>query len=411
MFQRFLAAALAIVLILTGLIGAYAYNLSQQLSSLAGQLAQYQQEQQQGFSALADRLYGIEETSDNLSKQLGSFQDKATDRLGSLETEASDIMAKLELTQEKLEAVTDTASLQINASEIYARAVGATIKIGDDQRVFGSGFLYDQLGYVITASHVVDGLSPIFVTLANGLVFRATLIGQDQTSDVAVLSLVRPTLTAEPLTLADSDQLAIGEPVAVIGNPLGTNETITTGIVSQKGRYVEIENDSQSRWVANIIQFDAAANYGNSGGPLLNRQGEVVGLVVARIDPTEGDGVNYAVSSNKVKRVASALITRGSYDYPWVGLMVSNLTPKYAEANGLKTLNGVLVEQVSSLSPAASAGFVRGDIITQINGVPVNEIDDLQSYLGEHTSPNDTITITVQRAGSGLALPVKVGIL
>ncbi|MFH0941502.1 MAG: trypsin-like peptidase domain-containing protein [Chloroflexota bacterium] len=414
MFQKLLSAGLAVVLILTGLVGVYAYNLNLQLSSLGEQLAQYQQEQRLGFSALADRLSHLEETSDNLSKQFETFQNQATNRLGSLETETGEIKAQLELAQDKLEKVTDTAGLQMNASQVYAQAVGATVKIGNEKQVVGSGFLYDRRGYVITASHVVEGLSVIFVTFADGLVFRAALVGKDQTSDVAVLSLnktLNNIIEVEPLKLADSDQVVIGEPVAVIGQPLGTNDTITTGITSQKGRFVEIEYDSASRWVANVIQFDAAANYGNSGGPLLNRRGEVIGLVIARVNPQEGDGVNFAVSSNKVKRVASALIARGTYDYPWLGLMITRLTPQFAETSGLKTLNGVLVEQVSNGSPAETAGFARGDIITAINGTPVNEIDDLQSYLGEHVSPNETITITIQRAGKKLALPVKVGAL
>lgn len=410
MFQKSLAAALVVVLILTGLVGVYAYNLNRQVSSLGGQLAQYQAEQRAGFSAVADRLSGIEETSDNLSKHLDTFQDQTASRLGNLETGAGETRTQLQITQDKLEAVTGAAGLQINASEVYARAVGATVKIGNDQQVVGSGFLYDRRGYVITASHVVEGLSPIFVTFADGRVFEASLAGKDQTSDVAVLSL-RESLAVEPLKLADSDLVVIGEPVAVIGHPLGTNDTITTGITSQKGRFVEIEYDSSSRWLSNIIQFDAAANYGNSGGPLLNRQGEVIGLVVARVSPTEGDGINFAVSSNKVRRVAAALIARGTYDYPWLGLMVTNLTPQFAQANGLKTLRGVLVEQVSNASPAESAGFSGEDIITAINGTPVNEIDDLQSYLGEHVSPNETITITIQRDGKEMRLTVKVGTL
>ncbi len=159
--------------------------------------------------------------------------------------------------------------------------------------------------------------------------------------------------------------------------------------------------------MANIIQFDAAINSGNSGSPLLNSKGEVIGMVVARIDPKLGDGVYYAVSSNKVKRVALSLIERGSFDYPWLGVEITDLTPETAKTRNLETVNGALVKTVISATPAEAAGIKVDDIIVAINGTPVRNIADLTCYLGEHTSPGDEVTLTLLRDGTKIELPIK----
>jgi S1-C subfamily serine protease len=161
--------------------------------------------------------------------------------------------------------------------------------------------------------------------------------------------------------------------------------------------------------VANIIQFDAAINFGNSGGPLLNSKGEVIGMVVARIDPTSGDGVYWAISSNKVKRVASSIIERGSFDYPWLGVEIADLTPETAIARNLETVNGALVRTVMPANPAEAAGVRVDDIIVAINGTQVQDMADLTCYLGEHVSYNDEVTLTLIRDGAKIELPLTVG--
>jgi S1-C subfamily serine protease len=227
-------------------------------------------------------------------------------------------------------------------------------------------------------------------------------------SDVAVLTS-KEALNIEALTLADSSNVRVGEPVIVIGNPLELPGTITSGIVSQTNRFVEIRYDSGTRWVANLIQFDAAVNFGNSGSPLLNSKGEVIGMVIGRVDPNLGDGIYYAVSLNKVKRVADSIITRGSFDYPWLGVEIANLTPETVRARGLKTTNGVLVKGVITNTPAGAAGIKVDDIIMGIRGMAVQGTADLTSYLGEYMSIDEVVTLEIIRDGAKLELSVKLG--
>lgn len=161
--------------------------------------------------------------------------------------------------------------------------------------------------------------------------------------------------------------------------------------------------------ISNLIQFDAAVNYGNSGGPLLNSAGEVIGLVIARVQPGEGDGIYYAVSSNKVRRVVTAIITRGVFDYPWLGIAISNLTPQIMQTLNLDTTNGVLVREVQVGAPAALAGIQIDDNIIAIDGFVIRNVADLTSYLGEYTSPGETVTITLIRNSVRRDLSLEVG--
>ena len=161
--------------------------------------------------------------------------------------------------------------------------------------------------------------------------------------------------------------------------------------------------------VPNLIQFDAPVNPGNSGGPLANANGEVVGIVVARINPSEGDGIYWAVSSNKAKRVATALIAHGSFDYPWIGTGIADLTPQIVQDRALETANGVLVTEIFDNSPAQTAGIKVDDIIVSMDNVSVKDSADLTSYLGEFKSPGDAATIGLIRGTARLNLDIKVG--
>jgi len=398
MFSKSVSIVLVILFILIGLLGAYAYTLNQQVGSLSQRLEQYRAEQGQGFAALADQLADINDTFETTGKLIQN-------RLDDLESESGDISSQIELMEDEMAKLSQS---QINTQEVYARAVEATVRIGDGERIIGSGFIYDTDGHVVTASHVVEELPEIYVILPDGRISKASLVGNNQRSDVAVLHL-EERLAVTPLKLADSDEVSVGEPVVIIGSPLDSTESVTAGIVSQKDLFIEVNGDSGTSWVANIIQFDAAANFGNSGGPLLNRRGEVIGIVTARVNPERGDGIYYAVSSNKIKRVAGALIEHGTYDYPWLGLLITDLTPQLAESRDLKTINGILVNEVVSGSPAQKAGLKYGDIMVAINGVALRELADLQSYLGEHTSPNDVVSISVNRNGYRFELSLKVG--
>jgi len=162
--------------------------------------------------------------------------------------------------------------------------------------------------------------------------------------------------------------------------------------------------------VPNLIQFDAAVNFGNSGGPLFDSAGGVIGLVIARVGPEEGDGIYYAVSSNKIRRVADSIIARGYFDYPWLGVSISDLTPQQVQDMGLESINGVLVSQIVPDSPAETADVQADDIIIGIDGAEIKNVAMLTSYLGEHLSPGEPTTLKVIRDTVTLEIAIEVGL-
>ncbi|MEM4237054.1 MAG: trypsin-like peptidase domain-containing protein, partial [Candidatus Caldarchaeum sp.] len=226
-------------------------------------------------------------------------------------------------------------------------------------------------------------------------------------SDLAVIKLENPPKNLKPLKLGNSTELRIGEEVIAIGNPFGLEGTLTTGVVSQKGRLLPT---GRGYSIPGIIQTDAAINPGNSGGPLLNMRGEVVGVNTA-IEPG-GVGIGYAVPSSIVARVVPALIKDGVYRRSWMGISGTTLDMDIAAAGGYNVTRGVLISQVVNNSPAQRAGLrggdrtvvvngvqivVGGDVIVAVNGVPINSIDELLVYMEEKTSPGQTITLNIVR--------------
>jgi len=422
MANKVIIGILVFLAVLCGGLGYYSYTLNQQASLLQSQLKALQIEQ----SARTDNLSGElavlrEETLASISR-LESDIDESLARLKTLENETEgnsaklesledrtdEILAEIEILEGKITGITELSPPVLDATQVYERASQATVRISNGEGVVGSGFIYDNEIHVVTAYHVVEPLSEIYVILPDGRVSKATTNGSCPYSDITILTL-DDKLDIEPVKMSDSANVKIGEPVAAIGNPFDLEETITTGIVSQVNRQAEIEYNAQTRWVANLIQFDAAVNYGNSGCPLLNSAGEVIGLVIARIEPGEGDGIYYAVSSNKVQRVVTSLITKGFFDYPWFGIGIANLTPQAMQTLALDTTNGVLVEGVLTEGPAATAGIRVDDIIVAIDGFTIRNVADLTSYLGEYVSPGETVTITSIRNGIRIDLPLEVG--
>ena len=377
MINKVLMGVVALALVLAGAAGAYTFYLGEQLAAS-------QKQQAAEIGALRDETVALGEETQA--------------RIDALDSELKGVA--LEMGQ----------SL-INAGELYQEASQSIVRISNGQDMLGSGFAFDAQGHILTNQHVIEGQSPIYIISADGHTSSATIIGSSKDSDVVVLrqSLFLPALTVPALTLADSTAVKVGEPVIAIGNPFDLPWTLTSGIVSQTDRFVEITYEFGSRGVANIIQFDAAINFGNSGGPLLNSKGEVIGMVVARVDPTVGDGVYWAISSNKVKRVASSLIERGFFDYPWLGVEITNLTPETAIAKNLETVNGALVKTVMPANPAEAAGVRVDDIIVAINGTQVRDMADFTCYLGENVSYNDEVTLTLIRDGAQIELPLTVG--
>lgn len=373
----------------------YTQTLSQQISYLSEQLTVFQQKQAARIDTLSEELTALNRETTLKFGVLEEEMGEASRRLATLETEIGDIAAAF-------------SPSVINAREVYQKARHAIVRISNGKRTVGSGFVLDAQAHVVTAHHVTENLANIYVILSDGNISPATVIGSCQYSDVAVLSL-QDKPVVEPLVLADSATVQIGEPVVTIGNPFDLTETLTSGIVSQINRYVEIETDAKTRWVANLIQFDAAANFGNSGGPLLNAAGAAIGMVIARIKPDEGDGIYYAVSANKIRVVAASLIERGSFDYPWLGVEVTNLNPQTAQDRELETTNGALVRKVFADSPAEAAEIKVDDIIVAIDRVAVREVADLTSFLGEHKTPGEVATLELMRGTTKMELSVKIG--
>jgi len=358
---------LVLALVLAGAAGAYAFYLGEKLDAS-------QKQQAAEISALHDEILAQGE--------------KTQTRIDALDSELKGVTLEMEQSS-------------INASKLYQEVSQSVVWVSDGNNVLGSGFAFDTQGHILTPWHVIKGQNLVYIITADGHTSVAMITGSSEYSDVAVLQGFLTLALAPPaLTLADSSQVKVGEPVIVIGNPFDLSWTITSGIVSQTNRFAG---------VANIIQFDAAINIGNSGSPLLNAKGEVIGMVTARIDPQQGDGVYYAVSSNKVKKVALSLIERGSFDYPWLGVEITNLTPLTAIARNLQTVNGALVKTVLPATPAATAGVMVDDIIVAINGTEVKNMAGLTCYLGEYTSYGDRVTLILIRDGRQIELPLTVG--
>ncbi|HKY84759.1 MAG TPA: trypsin-like peptidase domain-containing protein [Anaerolineales bacterium] len=300
----------------------------------------------------------------------------------------------------------------------------------------GSGFVIDHDGHIVTNHHVVDGASAIEVDFTSGRKAWAELLGTDLDSDLALLHVDVPPEDLTPLDLGDSDAIRVGDLVIAIGNPFGLTGTLTLGVVSAIGRTLDSQRttpDGDGFYAAgDILQTDAALNPGNSGGPLLNLNGEVIGVNRAiRTDAftVAGDaansGVGFAIPINIVRRVAPALIERGSYDYPYLGITSvpeEDWNLRTVEALGLPSdSTGAYVTCVTPGGPAASGGLVGagscnrsgvqpgGDLIIAINGVTIQTFSDLLSYLIEETRVGDGILLTVLRDGQSLDVPVTIG--
>jgi putative serine protease PepD len=279
---------------------------------------------------------------------------------------------------------------------VSAAANGSQFGGGGAQQAQGSGFVYDDQGHVITNQHVVDGAQSVKVTLWNGKTYDATVVGSDPSTDIAVLKVDAPASSLQPLALADSSSLAVGDGVVAIGSPFGLEETVTTGIVSALHRQITAPNGFA---ITDAIQTDAAINHGNSGGPLLDLSGRVIG-VTSQIESESGgnDGVGFAVSSNTVERIADALISNGSVDHAYLGVATEDSTSP----------TGALVATVRAGTPAAAAKLVADDVVTAVDGEPVTSSDKLRELVDAH-QPGDTVTLTVLRNGSTTRLNVVLG--
>jgi S1-C subfamily serine protease len=298
----------------------------------------------------------------------------------------------------------------------------------------GSGFVYDKEHHIITNNHVVGGAKKVDVTFIDGNTYTGKVIGSDPFSDIAILQITDNIIFSgeekdvRPLAIANSSNLEVGQQVIAIGNPFGLSDSMTTGIISQMQRLLPADPNTAGGGfsIPNTIQTDATINPGNSGGPLLNMQGQVIGMNTAISSSTgEFAGVGFAIPSNTITRIVPALLQKGTYSHPWLGISGISITPDIAQSIGLpRNYKGVVVGSVEADGPADKAGLKGaiittttsssssganpspdditkggGDIITAIDGHPVKRIDDVISYIEEHKLVGDNVVLTVNRNG------------
>jgi putative serine protease PepD len=249
----------------------------------------------------------------------------------------------------------------------------------------GSGFVYDGAGHVVTNEHVVEGSNKISVRFWNGAAYSATVVGTDPSTDVAVLKVDAPTSMLHPISVGDSSALQVGQTVVAIGSPYGLEETVTEGIVSALHREMTAPNNFT---ISDSIQTDAAINHGNSGGPLLNLAGQVVGInAQIKSDTGENTGIGFAVPSNTVKSIVSQLLTTGNVQHAYLGVGISSGS------------NGVQITAVRSGTPASKASLRAGDVIVRLDGKKVTNAAELSQAI-DAKRPGDSVSLTYTRSGS-----------
>ena len=287
----------------------------------------------------------------------------------------------------------------------------------------GSGFVLDKEGHILTNYHVIEGAERIEVAFGDQLTAPADVVGYDARNDVAVLKVSLPTAALEPVVLGESDNLQVGQWAIAIGNPFGQfGRTLTTGVISALGRSLE---GPDGRKISDVIQTDAAINKGNSGGPLLDSSGRVIGINSAIFSPTgTSAGVGFAVPIDTIKRMLPDLLSVGRYRHPWLGVRFAyNITPGLAEVLKLPTNAGLLLVQLYSSSPLAGAGvlgaqrqdiignqrvYTGGDILLAADGQAINNLDQLESLLEKNYSVGDSVTLTIIREGQTRDVTVEL---
>jgi S1-C subfamily serine protease len=292
----------------------------------------------------------------------------------------------------------------------------------------GSGFVWDTNGHIVTNNHVVEGADKIEVIFSDGTTVSAELVGADPDSDLAVLRVDAPAGLLNPVEIADSEQVKVGQLAVAIGNPFGLDGTMTVGIVSAVGRTMaaaDAQIGGSGYSIPNIIQTDAPINPGNSGGVLVNDAGQVIGVTAAIESPVRANaGIGFVIPSSIVLRVVPSLIENGSFEHPYLGISGLSLTPDLAKAMDLdESQRGALVAEVVTGGPAEKAGLrgseksveiegqsinVGGDVITAIDGEPVREMDDIIAYLGSKTVVGQEVTLTVLRDGQETSVTVTL---
>ena len=310
-------------------------------------------------------------------------------------------------------------SKTLSLTEIFEKAEPGVVRVNtirnqtmNETGGIGSGFVFDKMGHIITNAHVIEGSTKTVVTFLDGRSYNAEIIGMDEYTDIGVIKVNADLKLLQPLSLGDSSNLNVGEPITAIGNPFGLSGSMSSGIVSQIGRLLP---SGSGYSIPDVIQTDAAINPGNSGGPLLNMRGNIVGINTA-IQSTTGEftGVGFAIPSQTIAKIVPTLISEGEYKHPWIGISGRDIDPDTANVLGLKDALGFLIITVVENSPAEDAGLigsdktievdgkeypVGGDIIIAVDGMDVRKIDDILVHLQRVKTIGDEMDLEILRDG------------
>jgi putative serine protease PepD len=294
----------------------------------------------------------------------------------------------------------------LSVNDIYQRAHKGVVEInvstnafGQPGRAEGSGWVYDSKGDVVTNQHVVGGATSIEVTFWNGKTYDAHVVGIDQTTDLAVVKVDAPASLLHPLDVGDSSAVQVGDGVVAIGAPFGLEETVTSGIVSALHRSISspASANQPSFSISDSIQTDAAINHGNSGGPLLNAAGRVIGITAQiKSDSGGNEGVGFAIPSNTIRAVATQLIATGKAKHAYLGVSID------------QSASNARVASVQPDTPAAKAGLKGGDVVTSLGGTQISSPDELASVINAH-KPGDRVTIIYERNGDSHSVQLTLG--
>jgi len=309
---------------------------------------------------------------------------------------------------------------------VHITATGQTSDLfggTQEQQAVGSGFVIDKAGHIVTNYHVVEGASSVDVSFSNNESMKAKVIGKDPATDIAVLKVKAPSRALKPLTLGDSSAVRVGDQVIAIGNPLGYDRSVTSGIVSAVQRSITAPN--QVSTIGHVIQTDAALNHGNSGGPLLNANGEVIG-VNAQIAPSSSNaniGIGFAIPIDTVKQVTSALIDHGKVEHPFLGIEAKAIDPQIAQIFHLPSDHGLMLARVIKGTGAAEAGLkagttevvvegeswpAGGDLIVKADGRTMKSIDNLRDVIADK-KPGSSLKLELYRGAKEMTATVKLG--
>jgi len=428
-----------------GLKLAQSFNeLENTLNETAGKLAEADFRLEGALASNNETIsHAIADTNNSLTAYAasagGRFTEIESDIMG-----ANSQITNLQTIAEDTQNVLNSSVLQ--SQELYEKVHEAIVTISDGTHLLGSGFLvsFPTGGkFVVTAYHVVKGapvdwvqmesgvcaFPKLYITLYDGSTWQASFASRSEDADIAIMAATtRPDMTSynsealPTVTLSNSGDVKVGDPVFVVGCPddyedyrLGLEETINTGVISQINRGATVGN----KYVADMLQFDAAANFGNSGSPLFNADGDVIGVVIGRINPLLGDGVSFAVKSSQIMKVWSKVIPgewggivlsdetqSPMYEYPWTGLTIRDNKPNEMFTSDNTLPDGTKV--ISVTGPASTAGIMAGDIITMIDDLEVTNSDEFYSFLVEYYAPGDSVILQIIRGEEELTITLEV---